>query len=111
MCLKPLRVFAAYALVVGHLPVIQVKHIMVKHYLNVAQFGRVVALEASGRRFKSYHSDQFAGVAQLAEAADLDSAQCRFKSYHQYQIRAQLPLNFDNYPINYCSIFNIVGNI
>lgn len=42
--------------------------------LSVAQFGRVLALDASCRRFESYHSDLFifiAHVVQLAEARGL----------------------------------------
>ena len=40
---------------------------------NVAQSGSASALGAEGRRFESYHSDQFASVAKLVYATDLKS--------------------------------------
>ncbi len=52
--------------------------------LCVAQPGRVLGLEPSGRRFKSYHTDH-APLPQLAEGAALEAECSQFESEEAHQ--------------------------
>ena len=56
------------------------------HHLNVAQSGRVLGLEPSCRRFKSYHSDQFWKLARMV-ANGLEN-----RRRHLNRVQGSIPL-------------------